>query len=228
MCELFAMSSASPTRVKYQLNTFATHGGERYCNRDGWGIVFADGRDGHIFREPRPASDSALARMTADSDISCKYLIAHVRRASVGKPELRNTHPFRRIISGQAHHFAHNGTLHGYIDSLTDRSLLSDCVGDTDSEAAFLDLLQRLRETGDARDTVPDLKARFDVFTRFCAEARQYGASNFLYCDGDALFIHAHQRRHETSDGLSDPHPPGLHMRKCGEWALLHDQELFW
>ena len=46
----------------------------------------------------------------------------------------------------------------------------------------------------------------------FAAELRDLGPANFLYADGDALFVHAHRRRYGD-----EIRPPGLHMlvRQC-------------
>ena len=101
MCELFAMSASRPTVVEYTLDRFAAEGGERHRNRDGWGIMFAENRDAHVFREAEPAANSALTRMVIERDIACRHLIAHVRRASKGHPQLANTHPFSRVQAGR-------------------------------------------------------------------------------------------------------------------------------
>lgn len=206
MCELFAMTSARPTVVEYTLDLFAAEGGEKHRNRDGWGIVFAEDRDAHVYREAEPAADSALARMVIKRDIPTRHLMAHVRRASKGSLELANTHPFTRVMNGGTHHFAHNGTLHD-IDALAPE-LRGACVGDTDSELAFLFLLKTLADLDpDATD------ARFDRFAAFCAQMSELGSANFLYFDGATLFAHAHKRVHETENGLTPPRPPGLHIR---------------
>lgn len=206
MCELFAMTSARPTVVEYTLDLFAAEGGEKHRNRDGWGIVFSEDRDAHVYREAEPAADSALARMVIERDIPTRHLMAHVRRASKGSRQIANTHPFTRIVNGRAHHFAHNGTLHG-IDELAPE-LRGACVGETDSEFAFLFLLKALGELD------PDAtNARFDRFAAFCEHLSKLGSANFLYFDGTTLFAHAHKRVHETETGLTPPQPPGLHIR---------------
>lgn len=208
MCELFAMSASRPTVVEYTLDRFAREGGEVHRNRDGWGIMYAEERDAHVFREASPAADSALARMVIEREIPCRHLIAHVRRASRGHPRLANTHPFTRVRNGRMHHFAHNGTLNG-IGSLP-AGLRAECVGDTDSELAFLLLLRAL-------EGVPHGPAatgrRFERFREFCAEMSKLGNANFIFFDGETLFAHAHRRVYETPEGLTPPRPPGLCIR---------------
>lgn len=220
MCELFAMSSRSPSCVRYSLDEFSKHGGERYSNRDGWGIVFYEDKDAHIFKEPAAAADSELARMVACRDTPTTIMMAHVRLATSGEPALKNTHPFRRVVNGRAHHFAHNGDLHGLRDDASQQGRLRRCIGDTDSELAFIDLLSHLESAGGcAKQGLAPLANRFEVFANFARDMTQYGSANFLYSDGDALFVHAHRRRYEQEDGtLSDTaRPPGLHIRHCAK-----------
>ena len=211
MCELFAMSASRPAVVEYTLDRFAREGGERHRNRDGWGIMFAEDRDAHVFREARPASDSALARMVVDRELPCRHLIAHVRRASRGHPHLANTHPFGRVQNGRMQHFAHNGTLAGIDERAAE--LRAECVGDTDSELAFLILLRSLEGVGHGEDATAE---RFARFRAFCAEMVGLGSANFLFHDGETLFAHAHRRIYETPEGLTPPRPPGLCMRHFG------------
>jgi glutamine amidotransferase len=116
-----------------------------------------------------------------------------------------------RELGGQMHVFAHNGDL----DSARLRRSYAPGayrpVGDTDSEYAFCALLARLaplwREGG-----VPTLEARLERVAEFAAGLRAHGPANFLYADGDALFVHGHKRTH--ADGIR---PRGLHVlcRTC-------------
>jgi glutamine amidotransferase len=48
----------------------------------------------------------------------------------------------------------------------------------------------------------------------FAADLRPLGPANFLYSDGDAVFVHGHRRTHA---GSPSPRPPGLHVlcRTC-------------
>ena len=212
MCELFAMSASTPHRVRYELDLFAAEGGEVHRNRDGWGILFAQDRDAYLFREPAPASTSDLTKLVVRNERPCKNLMAHVRRATAGKPDLANTHPFDRVVKGKRNAFAHNGELPGLEERADARDLLGERIGDTDSELAFLLLLDRLRNAG-----AGDARSRFDLFARFCAEMRELGSANFLFFDGEYMFIHADRRRFETADGLSERREPGLNIRSFDE-----------
>jgi predicted glutamine amidotransferase len=211
MCELFAMSSENPAKLRYELADFATHGGQRYCNRDGWGIVFAQPRDAYLFKEPDAGSTSPLQQMVATDPPLSKMVLAHVRRATSGHPALWNTHPFQRTAGGQTHSFAHNGDLPELKVQYAGSAQIRECIGETDSELAFMVLRGRLAQLGDTA-TLAD---RFDVFAGFCREMRQLGDSNFLYSEGEALFVHSDQRQYEDGYGhLSASRTPGLHICK--------------
>ena len=220
MCELFAMSASVPHTVRYELDLFAAEGGEKHRNRDGWGILFAQDRDAYLFREPDPAATSELTRMVVRNERPCRHLMAHVRRASAGKPALANTHPFDRVVNGRRNAFAHNGDLPGIEDREDAREWIAHRIGDTDSELAFLMLLDRLSRAG-----ASDAEARLDVFARFAAEMRELGSSNFLFFDGEYLFVHADRRRFETETGLTEPREPGLNIRSFDERHRGHKWE---
>ncbi|WP_108881538.1 class II glutamine amidotransferase [Anderseniella sp. Alg231-50] len=216
MCELFAMSSRKPSALNYSLNEFSRRGGLTHKNKSGWGIAYFYDRDVFLVKEPLPASDSPLASyIAADSRVS-NCVIAHVRLATVGEPSLKNTHPFRFALAGQMHVFAHNGTLKGLKDDYAEQVLHYDPIGDTDSELAFCLLLDRMRPLWmEHRDTVPQLRDRLAVFADFAASMRPRGSANFLYGDGDVLFVHAHKRIYEENGGFSEPRAPGLSIKNC-------------
>jgi predicted glutamine amidotransferase len=215
MCELFAISSDEPVTLRYQLREFAKHGGGEYRNRDGWGIMFAQDRDAYLFKEPAAASESALERLVAGHPPPSRLVMAHIRLATAGGASLANTHPFRRSRSGRVLHFAHNGSLPQLRTRYAASEAAEQCIGDTDSELAFLLLLERLQPLEPAGSP----EQRFAIFEEFCAEMREEGTANFLFADGELLFVHAHRRR-SIADGVFGPaRPPGLHMRvmKDGE-----------
>jgi glutamine amidotransferase len=209
MCELFAVSSDQPIRIRYELRAFARRGGGRFRNRDGWGIMFAQHRDAYLFKEPAAASESPLERLVATHGPSARLVMAHVRLATAGAALLANTHPFRRTQFGRVLHFAHNGSLPQLRTRFAASEAAANCVGETDSELAFLLLLERLRplEPG----ATPE--QRFAVFRDFCAEMRAEGTANFLFTDGEQLFVHADRRRFEENGEFSEPRAPALHMR---------------
>jgi predicted glutamine amidotransferase len=213
MCELFGVSSSHPVQVKYSLHRFAEHGGLIHPNKSGWGIAYHEGRDALLIKEPEPASDSPFVAFIESQPLTSTCIIAHVRYATAGAPSFANTHPFMRELGGQMHLFAHNGGLERIWDRMALRSDSYAPVGDTDSEYAFCILLERLAPAWRAASGPPPLQDRLDIVTRTAAELAKLGPANFLYSDGDVLFVHAHQRHWDEGGGrFSEPRPPGLSL----------------
>lgn len=207
MCELFAMSSSTPVAMTYDMREFARHGGQTHGNRDGWGLVYALERDAYTYKEPAAAATSGLERYVAAHSHDTRLMIAHIRMATAGEPALENTHPFRRVRNGTVCHLAHNGGLPGLRDDPHYARFLPETLGETDSEFAFLILLYQLQ--GLSRKPA----ARLDAFTRFCSDMSAFGDCNFLYTEGERLFVHAHKRRYEHDGNWGPPRSPGLHLR---------------
>jgi glutamine amidotransferase len=103
-------------------------------NPDGYGLATysADGAP-KVVKRPAAAYEDELFAREAREEESAMFL-AHVRFASTGRPDLRNTHPFEQ--HGRV--FGHNGHVGG-LDRLDER--LGDArelvQGDTDSERVF-------------------------------------------------------------------------------------------
>lgn len=214
MCELFAMSCRTPAAVTYSLNEFSRNGSLLRNNRDGWGIAMARDLDAILVKEAEPAIDSAWVRFIAEHPTETRLAIAHVRYATRGHHTMENTHPFRRVLGRRTHLFAHNGTLSG-IEAVVDPDTLSFVpIGETDSELAFCALLTRL-EPHFRHGETPTLETRFNLFHNICNDMRRLGPSNFLYYDGEVLFVHAHQRMYEEAGKFVGPRSPGLHLKKC-------------
>ena len=212
MCELFGMVARHPATVSLSFSELARHGGLTDRHRDGWGIAWYDGTRAFVVREATAASGSPQVRALLESGLESRVFIAHVRYATQGEVALRNTQPFVRHLAGRDHVFAHNGDLHG----LSDGPRRYAPEGDTDSERAFCDLLDRMAVLYQ-QDPAPSVQARQEVFTAFAAEAARLGPANFLYSDGEVLFAHSHQRRQPDGRMAS----PGLHKltRSCPQPA---------
>jgi predicted glutamine amidotransferase len=212
MCELFAMSSRSPTRVSLSLARLAARGAPGGSLADGWGVACYDGRDVRLMREPEPAGDSPwLKGALAAGRPNSRAVIAHIRHATQGGVLLANTQPFARELGGRMHVFAHNGMLPGVERAFARSSPRFRPVGETDSEAAFCALLDRLAPLWDG-EPAPVAERHAEV-RRFAEDMRALGPANFLYCDGEVLFAHGHRRK--QADGRIAW--PGLHVltRRC-------------
>jgi len=211
MCELFAMSSRHPANVRFSLEEFSRHGGLAGPHKDGWGIAWYEDADVRLVKEPSAASDSACLDFIQDHPFRSTLVMSHIRKATQGGLTLANSQPFTRELGGRMHVFAHNGDLDGVTLRNSFHLGAYHPVGDTDSEHAFCALLERLAPLWREGD-VPPLDARLALVSEFAAGLRSLGPANFLYADGDALFVHGHKRTH--ADGIR---PPGLHLlcRTC-------------
>ncbi len=147
MCELLGMSANVPTDIVFSFTGLMQRGGGTGPHRDGWGIAFYEGRGVRLFRDPLASVDSEVARLVQRFPIKSETVIGHIRQANVGKVGLSNTHPFIRELGGRYWTFAHNGQLADF----QPKPGFYRPVGETDSEAAFCDLLNRVRRAFPSR-----------------------------------------------------------------------------
>ena len=216
MCELFAMSSQLPTSISFSLETLARRGGAEGPHRDGWGIAFYEGRDVLLLREPCSASESEWVPHIEQHGPPSEQVILHLRLATNGEASLQNTQPYVRELGGYSHVFAHNGDLPGIEDHTEFKTTRFQRIGETDSERAFCYLMESMADIWGAREQGPPLlDKRLDIVTAFAAKIRAFGPANFIYADGDVLFVHA-DRRTQANNIIE---PPGLHIleRQCME-----------
>lgn len=145
MCRLYEFRSNALRKVECELirsqNSLLAQSqrderGE--ANPHGWGLATYNGALPDVVRQAEPASESEAFRWEAAKVHSCSVL-AHVRRATIGRVEVVNTHPFTH---GEWS-FAHNGNL-GAFEGLRPRLLngmgelhQNAIQGDTDSEHVF-------------------------------------------------------------------------------------------
>jgi len=208
MCELFGMNAKLPANITLSLNEFARHGGETGPHADGWGIAFYEGPDANLIRESSAAARSNLMSTLRQHKVESEIVLAHIRLASRGPVDLRNPHPFRRELMGHVHTFAHNGHLpgvQGQLETGFDNNFVP--VGSTDSEYVFCVLMQRMNTIWRNKGTTPSLAERIAVVSAFAEEISAFGPANFLYSDGEVLFVHGHKRK--QADGIT--RSPGLH-----------------
>ena len=138
MCRLFGLHAGTDvcTATFWLLDAPDSLSEQSRRNPDGTGLgVFdADGRP-QLHKEPIAAwQDADFA--TEAHQLTGTTFIAHVRYATTGSLDLRNTHPF--LQDGRI--FAHNGVLQGLdiIDERLREVGTGDLVlGDTDSERVF-------------------------------------------------------------------------------------------
>jgi len=181
-------------------------GSQQGGNPDGWGVAYFEGVDAMLLREPEPAAESPMVQFLNSHAPRSDLIISHIRRATYGDRKLANTQPFKRVLGGHTHIFAHNGFVSPFKMPNTSSWLLPQ--GDTDSEHLFCHLLGYLEPLWNSGG-IPAFERRFDVVKRFAQEILERGASNFLYSDGVNLFAHGH-RHTIPGDAVSDE--PGLYV----------------
>ena len=210
MCELFALSASAPVEIKLSLAELARHGGQPGPHTDGWGVAFLEGRDVRLIREPSAAAFSPWVQCLQDHAHQSDTVIAHVRHATQGAVALANTQPFVRELGGRVHVFAHNGHLGDAVLSDTESRQRFQPIGDTDSEAAFCLLLNRVATSAEADERSDP---NFTIFAEFAREMRDHGPANFIYASDGHLLVHADRRTQRP--GVIEP--PGLWMlqRQC-------------
>ncbi len=183
MCELLGMSANVPTDLCFSFAGLTRRGGETGPHRDGWGVVFYEGRGVQAFHDAMPSAESRLAEVVQTHPIKSEIALCHIRQANVGEVSLANTHPFKRELWGRYWTFAHNGQLSEFRGEIG----RYEPVGTTDSEAVFCDLLNRI-----ARD-VPRDAERDDLIHHIvacCRDYARYGVFNLLLSNGDWLFTY--------------------------------------
>ena len=158
-------------------------------HKDGWGIAFFEGKGVRLLHEPNTACASPLADFVTKNPIQSKHVVAHIRRATVGRVSLENTHPFMRELWGHYWIFAHNGHLDNFHPDQNGRFTP---VGDTDSEAAFCWMLQELNTRFGPHIPLPT--KIFDAVRELSIELTRECSFNFLLSNGSYLLAHASTR----------------------------------
>ncbi|MCP3065227.1 class II glutamine amidotransferase [Myxococcus sp. K38C18041901] len=206
MCRLFGFRSSVPSAVHPSLvtqkNSLLIQSRE---HKDGWGIA-AYGAEASpvVAHGVGPAhSDPDFERVS--SRVSSHTVVAHIRLASVGAVELRNSHPF--------HHgrwtFVHNGTLREFarhraaVEELICPTLRVGIQGTTDSERCFYLFLTRLAARHPIGHSVPVegvARALAETMGLVAAitddsQAQQRSAMNFLVTNGEVMVA---SRRNRT------------------------------
>ena len=185
MCQLLGMNCNFPTDICFSFEGFHVRGGKTDTHKDGWGIAFFEGPGVRVFLDSKATIESPVAEMVRRYPIHSTNVIAHIRRATLGKIALENTHPFMRECWGRYWIFAHNGTLKGFAPPLNGRY---KPVGQTDSELAFCYLMESLQ----ARFPLahPSRDELFQALDNITREIAAYGDLNYLLSNGDCLYAH--------------------------------------
>jgi glutamine amidotransferase len=223
MCRLFGLSSA-PRRTKatfWLLDAPDSLSGQSHRDPDGTGLGYF-GADGTPHVHKAPIAAYADRRFAAEArQVRSTTFLAHVRFASTGGLEARNTHPFEQ--DGRL--FAHNGVIEG-LDALDahlgeDRSLVG---GDTDSERFFALITRETRVRGG------DVSAGIEHAARWVARSLPVFSLNLILTTPDELWALRYPRTHDLYALPRDPGGPhgGRHLDHSGTGGRLrvHSRDL--
>ncbi len=236
MCRLYGFRANEETKVECTLvraqNALMIQSGgdlRGATHRDGWGIAMYENSLPEVERRATAADQDLHFSVTAER-VFAHTVVAHVRDATVGGAQLVNCHPF----SFGAWVFAHNGTVREFarlgpvMARETDSDLLVERLGSTDSEAAFLWLLTRIRRAGiDLSSSKVEVALLAEVMAAsvqelsarcVAAQAEKEERLNFLLTDGKSLVV---SRWH---NGLYWVLREGVHdCEVCGIPHVRHD-----
>ena len=191
MCQLLGMNCATPTDITFSFRGFSQRAGITSDHCDGFGIAFFEDKACRLFADNQSAVESPVAEFIRNYPIKSRNVIAHIRKATQGKINLENSHPFSRELWGRQWIFAHNGDLHNFKPELVGRFTP---VGNTDSELAFCYLLEQLvKRFGYVEPTLDQV---FDVLLEISPQIAEHGTFNFCLSNGQALFAYAITKLH--------------------------------
>lgn len=185
MCQLLGMNCNTPTDITFSFSGFAQRGGKTDHHADGWGIAFFEGRGLRHYVDHLPAAESPVADLIRHYPIKSENVIAHIRKATQGRVNLENCHPFVRELWGRYWVFAHNGDLKDFRPRLHAHFR---AVGQTDSEHAFCWIMQELAKS---HASVPSIRELTLTLAELASRIEPHGTFNFLLSQGDALWAHA-------------------------------------
>ena len=182
MCEMFGVSSDRTIDVTRELKAFFRHG---EYNPHGWGIAtWNDKGRITIDKEPVDSTRSAKIVKTLSSGVSCRGIIAHIRKATIGYVEHRNTHPFiAHDPNWREWVLAHNGTIFESDELLPYKDIQS---GSTDSERILLYIL-------DQNKGIRDEAERFKIMDSVTVKLSDKNKLNLLIFDGEDLYVHKNE-----------------------------------
>jgi predicted glutamine amidotransferase len=190
VCRLFGMS-AGRERVKatfWLLEAPDSLSAQSHREPDGTGLGwFGDDDEPHVSKQAIAAyGDARFA--TEAHEIRSRTFIAHIRFASTGALELRNTHPFEQ----EGRLFAHNGVLEDLaaLDAhLGDARAL--VKGDTDSERLFALITREIADSGG------DVEAGIVSACTWVARNLPLLSINFVLTTADRVWALRYPETHE-------------------------------
>lgn len=189
MCELFGMSCAESRDICALLTEFFSHS---IRHPHGWGLalVYADAVS--LEKEPVSAMKSEYLRRRLSAPVFAQTYIAHIRLATRGALEYRNTHPFvKRDACGRAWTLAHNGTI--FCSPILEHYRETQ-AGETDSERILCELVARMDERQQALGRPLRARERFEAADRVVCSLASGNKLNLLFSDGELVYAHTNMK----------------------------------
>ena len=157
MCEMLGISAKRRIRANDILREFYSHA-DRHPH--GWGLAtFNDAGAPDIEKEAVKATESEYLKKRLAEPIEESVLLAHIRLATVGHLEYRNSHPFAAADNcGRIWTLEHNGTIFNGAELNRYMGLQ---FGSTDSERILLHLVDIVNERQIRHGRALDWKERF-------------------------------------------------------------------
>lgn len=192
MCRLFGLHAGTHacTATFWLLDAPDSLSEQSRRNPDGTGLgVFGANGEPRLYKEPIAAWQDCAFATEAHRETGTTF-IAHVRYATTGSLDVRNTHPF--LQDGRI--FAHNGVLEGLeiLDERLREVGADDLVlGQTDSERVFALITASIRAAGG------DVSAGIaDAMTWLAANVPIY-AVNVLLCTATDMWALRYPATHQ-------------------------------
>jgi predicted glutamine amidotransferase len=209
VCRLFAMSAGSePVRATFWLlDAPDSLSAQSHREPDGTGLGWFDERGApHVSKQPLAAfADKRFAREARE--LSSRTFLAHVRFASTGALERRNTHPFEQ----RGRLFAHNGVIEDL--PALDRHLGEDgrlVKGDTDSERFFALI------TREIAGREGDVAGGIEAACKWVAANLPLFAINFVLASADGVWALRYPETHPLYLLERSPGEPLAHASSLG------------
>lgn len=189
MCELFGVNGTEKIRCNELLEEFFSHGVD---HPDGWGLATFYGNSVSLEKEPVSSLESIYLKNRLTDDIVESTLLAHIRKASVGNLQYKNSHPFAmRDNTGRLWTLIHNGTI---FESTQLDFYIERQKGDTDSERILYYLIDRINAGQQEKGRELSVEERFSTVEKMTHTITPNNKVNFLIYDGELFYVHMNHK----------------------------------
>jgi glutamine amidotransferase len=189
MCELFGFTSEYSKDLTPYLTEFFSHS---TYHPNGWGIAKRNGNLIDIQTEPICANKSKIIGNVIDNLLPQNFLLAHIRKATVGKVNNENCHPFtRNDKNGRQWVLIHNGTIFSGMELIT---YMQKQNGNTDSERILLYIIDQINLAIDEKGYPLNQEERINVIEKVINTLSHRNKLNLLIYDGENFYVHTNMK----------------------------------